>query len=315
MRMSFCMSVTSSLIAANAGHFNHSACLATQRNCCTSARRALRCPCSGSGSHRVGTDRSDWSPTLAAPRIRAGAFGVRIASKELSNQNGLGTIMRHHIMRKEQVRSLCAELGEDDGRDLHPRPRPAATQWKRPSGRTANATNRTQVLATLPAGRRDAGRGLAEYGDPTLAGSARGERRAVSRRLAVAGDCDARRRPAPGSAFAGPWPCCGTSSPSRHLRYEVAAAVTTGLSAPSLLYRLRPAAHESRGHDNTPDAAPDRHGDLVIVIVALGFVLVLRQQGEHDSGKPWRLYQSRSDVELEGLMNVELRRLDDRGSP
>ena len=144
--------------------------------------------------------------------------------------------MRNHIASKEQVRSLCAELGEDDGRDRHPRPRrrPHSGNDRR-AGPQARPIERKswqlcrQVAVTLD-------EVLAECGDPTLQGLHVANVVPfpdASRLLVTVMPVDGQ----PGSAFAPVAVLRHLERASRHLRYEVAAAVTRK-RAPSLLYRL-----------------------------------------------------------------------------
>jgi ribosome-binding factor A len=144
--------------------------------------------------------------------------------------------MRHHLSSKQQVGSLCAELGEDDGRDRHPRARRRSRRGNdRRAGPEVREIERKacqlcrQVAVTLD-------EVLAECGDDVLQGL-----HVVnvvpfpdaSRLLATVMPVDGQ----PGAAIAPADVLKHLEHASGHLRSEVAAAVTRK-RAPSLLYRL-----------------------------------------------------------------------------
>jgi len=144
--------------------------------------------------------------------------------------------MRHHIPLKEQVRSLCAELGDDDCQDPHPRARRRSRRGSdRRDGSELRAIERKacqlcrQVAVTLD-------EVLAECGDDVLQGL---------HVVKVVPFPDASRllvsvMPVDGQQGAAITPADvleHLEHASGHLRSEVAAAVTRK-RAPSLLYRL-----------------------------------------------------------------------------
>jgi len=144
--------------------------------------------------------------------------------------------MRHHLPLKEQVRSLCAELGEDDGQNPHPRARRRARRGStrkagpqvRPLERKASQLCR-QVAVTLD-------EVLAECGDAVLQGLHVANVVPfpdASRLLVSVMPVDGQ----PGPAFAPVAVLEHLERASGHLRSEIAAAVTRK-RAPSLLYRL-----------------------------------------------------------------------------
>ncbi len=144
--------------------------------------------------------------------------------------------MRHHIPLKEQVRSLCAELGDDDGQDPHARARRRSRRGSdRRAGPEVRAIERKasqlcrQVAVTLD-------EVLAECGDDVLQSL-----HVVnvvpfpdaSRLLATVMPVDGQ----PGAEITPADVLKHLEHASGHLRSEVAAAVTRK-RAPSLLYRL-----------------------------------------------------------------------------
>jgi len=144
--------------------------------------------------------------------------------------------MRHEIVRKEQVRSLCAELGEDDGQVPQRRPRRGSRGGNdRRAGAQARPIERKswqlcrQVAVTLD-------EVLAECGDPALQGLHVANVVPcpdATRLLVTVMPVDGQ----PGDGFAPVAVLEHLERAGRHLRYEVAAAVTRK-RAPSLLYRL-----------------------------------------------------------------------------
>jgi ribosome-binding factor A len=144
--------------------------------------------------------------------------------------------MRHYLPLKEQVRSLCAELGEDDGRDPHSKasrkPRSRRTGRAGPEVRQIDRKACQlcrQVAVALDSVFADCGDGVLQ----NLHVASVSPFPDASRLLVTVSSVDGQPAPATAPAVV----LDHLSHASGHLRREIAAAVTRK-RAPLLLYRL-----------------------------------------------------------------------------